>query len=67
MIFQKLTIQNFLSIRSVTLDLNNRGIVLIKGKNLDNDSIDNNGSGKSSIIEALVCREIGRASCRERV
>lgn len=54
MIFQKLTIQNFLSIRSVTLDLNNRGMVLIKGKNLDNDSIDNNGSGKSSIIEALV-------------
>lgn len=54
MIFQRLTIQNFLSIRSVTLDLNNRGMVLIKGKNLDNDSIDNNGSGKSSIIEALV-------------
>ena len=54
MIFQRLIIQNFLSIRSVTLDLNNRGMVLIKGKNLDNDSIDNNGSGKSSIIEALV-------------
>lgn len=60
MVLQKLTIQNFLSIRSITLELNNRGLVLIKGKNMDNEAIDNNGSGKSSIIEALVYSLYGR-------
>ena len=60
MVLQKLTIQNFLSIRNVTLDLDNRGLVLIKGKNMDNEAIDNNGSGKSSIIEALVYALYGR-------
>lgn len=60
MILQKLTIQNFLSIRSITLDLNDRGLVLIKGKNMDNEAIDNNGSGKSSLIEALVYALYGR-------
>lgn len=60
MILQRLTIQNFLSIRSITLDLDERGLVLIKGKNMDNEAIDNNGSGKSSIIEALVYALYGR-------
>lgn len=60
MILQKLTIQNFLSIRSITLDLSDRGLVLIKGKNMDNEAIDNNGSGKSSLIEALVYALYGR-------
>lgn len=60
MILQKLTIQNFLSIKSITLDLNDRGLVLIKGKNMDNEAIDNNGSGKSSLIEALVYALYGR-------
>lgn len=54
MILKKLTIQNFLSIRSITLDLDERGLVLIKGQNMDNEAIDNNGSGKSAITEALV-------------
>lgn len=60
MILKTLTIQNFLSIRSIKLDLDNQGLVLIKGKNLDNEAIDNNGSGKSSMIEALVYALYGR-------
>lgn len=54
MILKRLTVQNFLSIRSITLDLDERGLVLIKGQNKDNEAIDNNGSGKSSIVESLV-------------
>ena len=60
MILKTLTIQNFLSIRNIKLDLDNQGLVLIKGKNLDNEAIDNNGSGKSSMIEALVYALYGR-------
>lgn len=60
MIFEKITIQNFLSIRSITLDLQDRGLVLLKGKNEDNPDLNNNGSGKSSIIEAIVYALYGR-------
>lgn len=60
MIFEKLTIQNFMSIRSITLDLQDRGLVLIKGKNCDNPDLNNNGSGKSSMIEAFVYALYGR-------
>ena len=54
MIFEKLTIQNFLSIKHIELDLKDRGLVLLQGCNKDNESLSNNGTGKSSIIEALV-------------
>lgn len=60
MILKTLTIQNFLSVRSIKLDLDGQGLVLIKGKNLDNEAIDNNGSGKSSMIEALVYALYGK-------
>lgn len=60
MILKRLTIQNFLSIKSINLDLENRGLVLLKGRNLDNESLNNNGAGKSSIIEALVYCLYGR-------
>ena len=60
MIFQKLTIQNFMSIRNIVLDLQDRGLVLIKGKNCDNPDLNNNGSGKSSMIEAIVYALYGR-------
>lgn len=60
MILKKLTIQNFLSIKSITLNLENQGLVLLKGRNMDNESLNNNGAGKSSIIEALVYCLYGR-------
>lgn len=60
MILKHLSIQNFLSIKNIELDLSNRGLMLLQGRNLDNDSLNNNGAGKSSIIEALIYVLYGR-------
>lgn len=60
MIFKKLTIQNFMSIRNMSIDLENQGLVLIKGINRDNPSARSNGAGKSSMIEAFVYAVYGR-------
>ena len=53
MIFDTLYIQNFMSIRTAEIKLDGQGMVLITGENKDNPDFDNNGAGKSSIIEAL--------------
>lgn len=53
--FNHIDIENFLSIGEAHIDLNNQGFVQIIGKN--NNKLDNslsNGSGKSSLFEALV-------------
>ena len=55
-----ITIQNFLSIKHVTLELDNQGLVLLKGKNLDAPGLNNNGAGKSSVLEAIVYAIYGR-------
>jgi len=48
----KISIQNFYSIKNIELELDTySGLVLIKGKNLDTGG--SNGSGKSAIIEAV--------------
>lgn len=60
MIFNCIHIQNFLSIQDIELSLNNRGLVLLNGRNLDNNSLNNNGAGKSSILEAIVYALYGR-------
>lgn len=60
MTFDTLQIQNFLSIKSVTLGLNNQGMVLICGENHDNADFQSNGAGKSSITEALAYVLYGR-------
>jgi len=47
-----ITIQNFLSIKKAHIDLGKfDGLTIIKGKNLDTGG--SNGSGKSSIVEAI--------------
>lgn len=51
--FVKLTLQNFLSIRKIELDLHDRGLMLIQGKNMDSEGFDSNGAGKSSVIDGL--------------
>lgn len=53
MIFDTLYIQNFMSIRTAEIKLDGQGMVLITGENKDNPDFDNNGAGKSTIIEAL--------------
>lgn len=60
MIFNSIRIQNFLSIRDIELPLNNRGLVLLNGRNLDNNSLNNNGAGKSAMLEAIVFALYGR-------
>lgn len=52
--FKKIRLVNFLSFGDATIDLNNTGYVLVKGINKNPvDNADSNGSGKSSIWEAL--------------
>lgn len=60
MIFNSIRIQNFLSIQDITLSLANQGLVLLNGENLDNNALNNNGAGKSSILEAIVFALYGR-------
>jgi len=51
--FLSLQIENFLSIGSGHVALDDRGLVLIQGENQDDTSADSNGAGKSSIADAL--------------
>lgn len=51
--FTYLFLTNFMSFKKASLPLADQGLVLIEGDNLDSDASDSNGSGKSSIIEAL--------------
>ena len=46
-------ITNFLAITSAHIKLSDRGLVLIQGENLQDSSAQSNGSGKSSIADAL--------------
>jgi DNA repair exonuclease SbcCD ATPase subunit len=50
---KSLSIKNFLTIGEAKLELDNRGLLLIQGENLDDPSAKSNGAGKSSIVDAL--------------
>lgn len=53
--FKKIHIQSFLSIGDATIDLQNSGYTLVEGVNLNTeDNASSNGSGKSSLFEAIV-------------
>jgi DNA repair exonuclease SbcCD ATPase subunit len=53
--FKKLHIENFMSIGEADINLSDRAFTLIEGvNNNENDNARSNGSGKSSIFEALV-------------
>ena len=58
--FKKLIAQNFLSLRDIELELDERGLVLICGENRDNPDFQSNGAGKSSITESLAYVLYGR-------
>src|ERR1041385_8105436 len=51
--FETLHIENFATIGDVTVQLNQPGLILITGINKDAKKANSNGSGKSSIFEAL--------------
>lgn len=51
--FERLAIENFLTIGDAVLDLADKGLVLVQGVNEDDSSATSNGVGKSSIPDAL--------------
>jgi DNA repair exonuclease SbcCD ATPase subunit len=51
--FTDLTIENFLTIGAASLHLDDRGLVLVQGENLDDSSANSNGAGKSTVPDAL--------------
>lgn len=57
---RKLEIRNFLSYETASLDLKDRGLVLIEGINLDQGG--SNGSGKTSILSAIEWVLFGRCA-----
>lgn len=50
---QDLTIKNFLTIGEASINLDNRGLLLVQGVNEDDSSAISNGAGKSSIVDAI--------------
>jgi DNA repair exonuclease SbcCD ATPase subunit len=51
--FKRLWINNFLTIGSAVVNLDNRGLNLVQGVNEDDTSAASNGAGKSSMVDAI--------------
>lgn len=52
--FKQILVENFRSIEKINLYLNSQGTVIVKGINNYEETASSNGSGKSSIFEAIV-------------
>lgn len=62
MIFENLKCLNFLTLNTVDLSLENKGLVTVSGVNKVNTSSDSNGAGKTSIAEAICWCLFGKTS-----
>lgn len=51
--FDRLQVQNFLTLGSASIGLRDRGLNVIQGLNDDDGSASSNGAGKSSLVDAL--------------
>lgn len=51
--FERVEIDNFMSIGRAIINLDNRGLVLIQGDNQDETSAASNGAGKSAAVESI--------------
>lgn len=51
--FERVSIQNFLTIGKAEVSLAKRGLLLLQGQNLDDTSAKSNGAGKSSVPDAI--------------
>jgi len=58
--FESIQIENFLSIGSANVQLNNQGLVLVRGVNNDSGVSKSNGAGKSAVFEALIWSLFGK-------
>ena len=61
-VFRQITIDNFLSIGHASLNLNSPGVTLVAGINTCDPLSASNGSGKSSIFEAILWNLTGATS-----
>lgn len=52
-VFKNIEIHNFLSLGDVSVDLNECGFIIVNGRNEEGSVIQSNGSGKSSIFDAI--------------
>lgn len=53
MLIKEVKISDFMAIHEAEFSLEDKGLVLIQGENRDDSSQDSNGSGKSSLAEAI--------------
>lgn len=51
--FKRVSAENYMSIGSVSIDLDNQGLVLIEGVNDTNETFQSNGSGKSTLLSTV--------------
>lgn len=59
--FKSIKIRNFLSVESIDLEFT-KGIIFVKGSNLDDSKSTSNGSGKTSIFDSLMWCLYGETS-----
>lgn len=64
--FKEIEIKNFRSIQKAIVKLDEQGIVVVKGINEYEDKASSNGSGKSSIFEAIIYCIFEETSTGER-
>lgn len=61
-IFKKININGFQSVDNIELELDDRGIIVVKGINNYESNVRSNGSGKSSIFESIIFALYGETS-----
>lgn len=64
--FEELDIEGFRSIDRISLNLSDQGIVIVKGINNYEDLASSNGSGKSSVFEAIIYALFEETSSEDR-
>ena len=60
--FLRVDASGFQSLERAKVDLCNRGVVLVRGENQWEENSKSNGSGKSSIFEAILWALYGKTS-----
>lgn len=60
--FKNIKAKNFLSLGEADINLDNRGLVLIEGKNNSNPTFESNGAGKSSLMNMITYALYGQTS-----